>query len=825
MLVFIALALLLVSPQARGDARQDARRDFKKGMELIAAGQYDAGIAELEAAYAIKPHPNVLYNIARAHLDAGRVVEALQHYRRYLATEPRDREVVAATIAKLEVGLAQARQPAPVPEPAAAPPVPAAASEKRLADLLARLEDAVDRVEKLEASPREEPGAARSAPQSLLEQPGSEVEAGLPAYEEMVFSASRRAQSALEAPVATTVITEEEIRLSGAQSVPELLRRVPGADVSIMGVASANVSMRGFNQRLSNKLLVLVDGRTVYEDFLGFTHWPLLPISIEDIERIEVMRGPGSTLYGANAFMGVLNIITKSAGAGSRATAHLLAGTGDSAGASLSTSGREGRVRYRASFGYQQADKWSVDFSDDRADVTPTAKDPTLGLRAMKANMVVDFVPAPAARFALSGGTAQIFSELYPSGLLRNFNYDGTESYLKADAALGALKLKTFWTHSQATSEPQYWSTGTPSIASELTSDIVDAEVQIDSDFTLVGDNRLVAGLGWRMKRARWTYLPELALEHHFSAFVQDEWRPWKPLMIVGSYRIDRHPLLDEGQPGFAHSPRGAVLLFFTPTLVLRGSVSTAFRVPTFLESYLDLRLPVAGVDGAEMRIVGNPRLKPEQIFNLELGFSAVFDRVTFELAAYRSQVHDLMQFGALIPASAPTWNPETGRHLAFSATSENDPAVFTALGAEVGVKASPFDRTDLRLNVALENVSTDAADSEECVPCSQVPFLKVFGSATARLARFLDLSADASYVGGTTWVQSETAKDDPTLPMIATYPLKGYVVVNARLAARLLDDRLALALVGTNLASMHKEHPFGNFVERRLFLSLGGAL
>ena len=168
----------------------------------------------------------------------------------------------------------------------------------------------------------------------------------------MVVSASRRAQLSIEAPAATTVITADEIRASVRTSIPDLLRRVPGADVMAMGASEADVSIRGFNQRISNKVLVLVDGRSVYQDFVGATFWSLINVPIGDIERIEVVRGPGSALYGANAALGVVNIITKPPGElrGSRVNAR--GGSGNTVEGSYAFGGVADALAYRANVGY-----------------------------------------------------------------------------------------------------------------------------------------------------------------------------------------------------------------------------------------------------------------------------------------------------------------------------------------------------------------------------------------------------------------------------------------------------------------------------------------
>ncbi|MCB1889171.1 MAG: TonB-dependent receptor [Rhodocyclaceae bacterium] len=125
--------------------------------------------------------------------------------------------------------------------------------------------------------------------------------------------AARRPQSVQEAANAVFVISEEDIRRSAATNIPELLRMVPGLHVARISTSSWAVTARGFNGAFSNKLLVLMDGRTVYTPAFSGVYWDVQDTLLEDIDRIEVIRGPGATLWGANAVNGVINIITKSA--------------------------------------------------------------------------------------------------------------------------------------------------------------------------------------------------------------------------------------------------------------------------------------------------------------------------------------------------------------------------------------------------------------------------------------------------------------------------------------------------------------------------------
>ena len=128
-----------------------------------------------------------------------------------------------------------------------------------------------------------------------------------------VTSVSKKAQKMSQAAAAVFVITQEDIRRSGATNLPDLLRMVPGMDVSQINANDWAISARGFNQQFSNKLLVLIDGRAVYTPLLGGVNWDTQDVPLEDIERIEVIRGPGATVWGSNAVNGVINIVTESA--------------------------------------------------------------------------------------------------------------------------------------------------------------------------------------------------------------------------------------------------------------------------------------------------------------------------------------------------------------------------------------------------------------------------------------------------------------------------------------------------------------------------------
>jgi iron complex outermembrane receptor protein len=128
-----------------------------------------------------------------------------------------------------------------------------------------------------------------------------------------VTSVSKKEQKLSRVAAAIFVISKEDIRRSGATNIPGVLRMVPGLDVAQINANTWAISARGLNEQFSDKLLVMIDGRSVYTPTFGGVYWDALDVPLEDIERIEVVRGPGGTVWGANAVNGVINVITRTA--------------------------------------------------------------------------------------------------------------------------------------------------------------------------------------------------------------------------------------------------------------------------------------------------------------------------------------------------------------------------------------------------------------------------------------------------------------------------------------------------------------------------------
>src|SRR5712671_639466 len=163
-----------------------------------------------------------------------------------------------------------------------------------------------------------------------------------------VTSVSKRTQKVADAAAAIFVITQEDIRRSGATSIPEALRLVPGLQVARIDQNKWAIGSRGFNGRFDNKLLVLIDGRSVYTPLFSGVYWNVQDVLLEDIDRIEVIRGPGATLWGANAVNGVINIISKKAKDTQSAIVTAGAGTEERGSGGVRYGSKIGDTSYRA---------------------------------------------------------------------------------------------------------------------------------------------------------------------------------------------------------------------------------------------------------------------------------------------------------------------------------------------------------------------------------------------------------------------------------------------------------------------------------------------
>lgn len=869
---YLLLVALLILPRvAAADVRAEARRQFREGMALIEAGKYEPGIQALEAAYDLKPHPAVLYNIGRAYVDAGKLTAAIDYFKRYVEYDPDDRDAVEGTIAVLEerISSMQAQAAASLREAELAKaelakeeatrtlgPGATIAEVEVLERIMVQVEalaeasespalfNRVEELRRVVADLRQRPlagdnetrlaEALDAEPPPLVEPPlGPAIEPvataplALPSpevvlpetedvYASKVVSASRFARTPLDAPNSTTIVTAQDIRLSGLTNVPDLLRRAAGLEVMTLTPGDTQVSIRGLNQRLSNKVLVLVNGRSLYLDFIGATLWQALPLFVESIERIEIIRGPASAIYGADAVTGVINIVLREPGEG-ESSAVIGGGNANTGRGTASLTGVAGGIAYRVTGGFERTNQYSLMVDPDRVDLGPYTKDPNLGLQSGRFS--ADLRLRPARGWSLRGGTAVATTDLTFQGISRLrelYTNDAffSQTYAQLDTPFG-VSARVFWNllrnDGKAVNVPIG---GQPIEFGRLTNNALDGEVTYAKELV---NHFLAAGVSYRFKSIDWDWIGQEKREHHFSIFLEDTLRIGDHVLVAISGRLDRHPLL----PNVEISPRASVVLRPTDGIAVRALAGSAFRKPTFLESYLDLEIatPIRGITSFG---VGNTNLRPERLYSFELGYAQeALDILSLEANGYYNLLTDQIvqtRVNRYDLASYPGYIDSVAGFPVGDIQFENEEVLFQQLGAELGVRLNPLRGLDVYANYSLHQTRPFHADEDlgGREDDHRTSTHKVNAGIQYRSMPGLDLSLDAHWVTDQVWV--EQVPDETTGTRFEAFRVPSYVLVNARIGYRMFDDRLELGLVGTNLLNqLHRQHPFGQRIGLRL--------
>ncbi|MBK8410981.1 MAG: TonB-dependent receptor [Sandaracinaceae bacterium] len=858
-LALSASMIVLVASTARADVRTEARRHFRAGMALIQEGQVDAGVAELQVAYDILPHPNVLYNIGRAYAEAGRYEEALDYFEQYMDSDPPDREEVAQFIAAIHERVGESAVAVTDPtegttegtEAAVAPQVDVSEDDLRA------IEDAAVQVEVLyettgnpalqeraarlralaeslraggsgattgtatgtgtEAGTGTETGSGTATGTAAL--PGEQLGAQRSVFEEEIISASRFAESPIDAPNSTTTITAQDLRLSGQISLGEILRRAAGVSVMSTTPAHTDVNVRGFNQRQSNKTLVLINGRTIRLDFLATPFLQLVPFNIRDIERIEVIRGPAAALYGADAFSGIINIILKNP-ADAESYVAALAGSAGTFGMAASVAGREGRVGYRFGASYEHRDNFQLFVDPNRQDIAPSSPNPNRSIGALRFNADIRTALGEDQDYLLQFGTAVTsgaentvqgiarLRELYTSDIVF------AQSHVQFNTPQG-IQLRGYWNAFTANVDTVEFVPGGLATDGSFESHVIDVEASFSRRFHFLVDHNLSVGAGYRFKSLDFDWGDDTT-EDHYNAYLQDVLTLHERLRLTVSARVDRHPLLSKVR----FSPRAALVGRLTDGSSLRATVGTAFRSPSFIESYLafENRTPVRG---ATVLGVGNPNLQPERILSTELGYTNQdSDYFALEVNIYLNFVDNLIGLNeiATLPLSESFYDEQVEAFALGVTRFSNLDGRFRQLGGEIGARVFPIDGLDVYANYAISDVSpVDAAPPglEVFFEDQRTSLHQVNGGFQYRSSIGLDLSMDLHWVSSQLWV--EQYDNVETGVEYRSDDVPAYTLLNARVGWRLLDDKLELAVSGWNLLfSDVRMHPLGQRIDTR---------
>ncbi|MGA8262572.1 MAG: TonB-dependent receptor [Arenicellales bacterium] len=454
-----------------------------------------------------------------------------------------------------------------------------------------------------------------------------------------ITSLSKQPEDLFDAPDSVFVITREDILRSGATSIPEALRLAPGVEVTRSGSHSWNISIRGFNNDLSNKLLVLIDGRSVYSPLYAGVFWDAQDTLLEDIDRIEVIEGPGGTIWGANAVNGVINIITRSAADTKGGFAEIGGG---------SEQGFAG-LRYGGTIGNGIAARGYVKYFDRGAYDRSGDGSADDGWRMGQGGFRLD-KEAAADHYTLQGDVYSgeedgIFRGQFTLGTLPGPSFaDSTK--VSGGNLLGRwrhrqsrdadLRLQVYYDHTRR---------DIPSTYSERR-DTLDLDLQQHLRWGERHD--IIAGAGFRLTQDHLdntlfaTFDPADRSDRTYSAFVQDKIDVWarKVFLTLGS-KFEHNDYT-----GFETQPSVRLAWLVNHRQTAWAAVTRAVRVPSRLDSDLRLIAPTSIPNipfPVYIQVKGNPSLDAEELTAYEAGYRVqALDTLSFDLALFHNHYDEL---------------------------------------------------------------------------------------------------------------------------------------------------------------------------------------
>ncbi len=458
-----------------------------------------------------------------------------------------------------------------------------------------------------------------------------------------VVSTSKFSRQLAEIPAAVTVITAEDIRRSNARSIPEALRYVPGIQVTRNTGNNWGVSSRGFHGAFSNKLLVMIDGRSIYSPLFSGVFWDSVDINMQDIERIEVIRGPGSSVWGANAVNGVVNIITRQPDAD----------PGMTFGSDVDSEGYAGgAVKYATELGPGLYGKTSVSYKKQADQVYPAGANDVdhwqsfttaLGLKKQRGESEYGMSAHWTHQKVLDPilGAPQNYQQ---SNALTNdsgslvFNY---QRQLQANAGLSA----TLYYSAHDRKSADY----------DIDDDLVNFDLDNKIDYSRF---RWIWGLGYRQHaltlQGKQSFLASSSKVdvQIVSGFVQNEWFVTEESTLTLGVKYEHHRHLEtQGFNTHQVLPSLRLLQQLSPNHAFWLAASRSTRVPSVIEHYTTFLLRTAPPLSAanpypwplESRVTFNRELEEEKVWIYEAGLRGqLADNLSYDLATYYSDFRNI---------------------------------------------------------------------------------------------------------------------------------------------------------------------------------------
>jgi outer membrane receptor protein involved in Fe transport len=678
-----------------------------------------------------------------------------------------------------------------------------------------------------------------------------------PKYEEtVVVSASRNEEKLINAPATMTVIGPETIRSAPTQNFAELLRTVPGVNVTQVSARDINVTSRGATGTLSTGTLALLDGRSLYQDFFGFVMWDFLPVNLNEIKQIEVIRGPASAVWGANALNGVVNVITKSPRE-MQGTSAILGvggfdrppnGTGGSTGSGtlFYISGTHAqavndRVAFKLSAGGYTQDPYGRPTGPipcDRPEVCATARKDfpaynNQGTTQPKFDARVDYDYPDGRKLVVSGGVAGTDGIMHTGIGPFDINQGTVMAYGKVNFTRKGFRAGFFTNilDGDAANLLTRDTAGQPIGFTFLTKtfDFEASNVQVRKNHVFTYGGNL------RFNTFDMSLAPLAENRTEGGGYLQDEIFLSNMFRLVAGARVDRFDYLDTA----VFSPRVTFMIKPQDDQTIRVSYNRAYRSPSVINNFLDVTIaepvdltPFAALNPAlrgqiyplPIRSTGNTDLNETSVDAYEIGYSGVVanGRAILSAAFYVNKTKDDIFFTELTNDRYTPANPPPGWPLpAFTiglVPGGSFPAHFTYLnfgkttqkGFELGINGT-----------VNRNVGLFANYSYQAEPTANFALTELNLPAKNRFnigATFLT----GRFVGDRNVTYSDSAFWQDVLDDRYHGTTEAYTLVNGGFGVKWMNNKLTTSVKGMNLANQSiQQHVFGDIIKRQVVAEL----
>jgi outer membrane receptor protein involved in Fe transport len=669
--------------------------------------------------------------------------------------------------------------------------------------------------------------------------------------EVVVVSATKTEQKIVNAPATMTVIGARALEVAPSNNYADIMRSVPGVNVSQLSARDINITSRAATSSLATSQLTILDGRTLYQDFFGFTMWDFMPVNLDEIKRIEIIRGPASAIWGANALNGVVNVLTKSPRENPGTT--FAAGFGGFPTDVAGHPGGTGWLSYvNGSHATAVNDKWayrvSAGFLTQDALPRPTGVIPDSptnqpyppftneGTSQPKFDARFDYdAPDHSYTMSFAGGFAGTSGMMYSGIGPFSIDKGSAMSYGKWNYDRGAKHLQAFLNilNGDARNLLTVGPDGKPILLSFNTKTF-DAEY---GDTKVMGPHHVLTyGGNLRLNHFDLTIAPAENQRTEGGGYIQDDIFLNDHFRLAAGARLDKFSSIDNA----VFSPRVSFLAKANDDNTFRVSYNRAFRSPSMINNNLQVTianpLPLTGslaplapfFGGASAYLVptdalGNPGLTEEHLDAFEVSYTGIIQtRTVVTVATYINKLSNEILFTqqSVWPLAPPPpgWPAAIAPVWAAVQNTAQFPKSFTYLnlgqetnkGLELGVESSFMNGVGIFANYSFQadpDVNFDPAETNH-------PSKHRFNFGTSYVDRHWLLSMSVQAASSAFWQDVLDSRFHGTTA--------AFTMVNAGVGYKFVNGKYTLNFRMTNMLNQEiQQHVFGDVLKRQASVEL----